>query len=132
MSRRDPGRPEDRARAEEGSSTVLALAVVAAVLTLTVGGLAVLGSLRAVHVARSAADLAALAAAGQLQEGSGRGAACARARRIATSHDARVTACEVAGSGEVTVTATAPIRGRLAGVGPSTATGRARAGPAPW
>lgn len=126
-----------RAAEEAGSSTVLALGIIAIVLSVSIGALAVLGALRAVHVARSAADLAALAAAGSHQElaeqaeRAGPDAHCAQAARIASRQGARVTVCEIDRGGVVTVTTAVPISPRLFGAGPDTAQGRARAGPAP-
>ncbi len=120
-----------RARGEVGSSTVLALGLIAVLLTLTMAALAVLGAVRAVHVARSAADLAALAGAVVHQRTPDASAACAEAGRIARRHDAEVVSCEVGAGGQVTVTTSVAIRHRLAGVGPDHAEGRARAGPAP-
>lgn len=122
MGRRD-------VRDDRGSSTVLALGVIAVMLSLMVAGLAVLSAVHAAHVARSSADLAALAGAIEYQERSTRGAACAEARRIARGHGARLVSCGVAGRGVVTVTTSVPIAHRLVGVGPTHAEGRARAGP---
>lgn len=118
-------------RSEVGSSTVLALGLIAALLTLTVAALAVLGAVRAVHVARSSADLAALAGAVVHQRSPGTSGACAEAGRIALRHGAEVVSCEVTAGGQVTVTTSVAIRHRLAGIGPDRAEGRARAGPAP-
>lgn len=122
MSGRDIG--DDR-----GSSTVLALGLIAVMLSLMIGGLAVLSAVRAAHVARSSADLAALAGATEYQETRVRGAACAEARRIARRHGSRQVSCSVTSGGVVTVTTSVPITHRLAGVGPDHAEGRARAGP---
>jgi len=107
----------------------MALGLIALLLTITVAALAVLSAVRAAHVARSSADLAALAAAVVHQEDPGRVAACAEAERIARRHDVELVACAVGARGEVTVTVSAPITHRLAGVGPDHAEGRARAGP---
>lgn len=129
---RDPGARRhvrrDRGRDESGSATVLALAVIVAVLTVTIGGLAVLGALRAVHVARSSADLAALAAAGHFQQHADPVVACAEARRIARRQSAHVLGCRIDAGGVATVTTSAPITGGLP-LGPEAAQGHARAGP---
>lgn len=122
-------RPE--LRGEAGSSTVLAVGLIAALLTVTLGALAVLGTVRAAHLARSAADLSALAGAIEYQQRPDAGAACVEAGRVAARHDVVVLACEAAGGGEVTVTVSARIPLRLGGVGPDHAEGRARAGPSP-
>lgn len=118
-------------RDERGSSTVMALGIIAVLLTVTVGALAVLGAMRAAHLARSAADLAALAGAVVYQQVLDDSAACAESERIARRHDAQVVTCEVGAGGEVTVTTSVRITPRVAGVGPDRAEGRARAGPAP-
>lgn len=114
---------------ERGSSTVLAVGLVVAMLSVTLAASAVLSAVRSAHVARSAADLAALAGAIQLQESSDAGAACGEAARVAARHDARVLSCRVGASGDVTVTVATSIPLRLAGMGPDHAEGRARAGP---
>ncbi|WP_277452860.1 Rv3654c family TadE-like protein [Janibacter sp. DB-40] len=119
-----------RGTGEGGSATVLAVGVIAALLTVTLGALVVLGAVRSVHVARSAADLGALAAAGHFQVHADPAAACREADRIARRHEARVLDCSVGDLGVVTVTASVPIRPHLAGVGPDRAEGTARAGPA--
>lgn len=114
---------------ESGSSTVLAVGLIAAVLTVTVGALAVLGVMRSAHMARSAADLAALAAAGHYQSRADPILACGQAREVARRQKAMVVHCEVDATGVVTVTTSVPISHRLVGVGPQVAEGRARAGP---
>lgn len=124
MKSSDPG-------AERGSSTVSAVGLIAVLLTITLAALAVLSAVRAAHVARSAADLSALAGAIQLQQAFDPEAACAEAGRVAALHEVRVLACEVGDAGDVTVTVSAGIPLRLGGVGPDHAEGRARAGPEP-
>ena len=118
-------------RDERGSSTVLAVGLIAVLLTVILAALAVLSAVRAAHIARSAADLSALAAAIQLQQSADGQGACAEARRVAGRHDARVITCDVGGGGAVTVTVSARIPLRLGGVGPDHAEGEARAGPVP-
>ena len=124
MARRDH-------RDDAGSSSVVAVGLVALLLTLTVASLAVLSAVRAAHVARSSADLAALAGAVVHQQSADPTAACAEAERIALRHDVEMVECAVGAGGVVTVTASAPITHRLAGVGPERAQGVARAGPDP-
>lgn len=134
MARHETGRPGGGRRPgsvrddESGSATVLALGVILAVLTVTIAGLAVLGALRAVHVARSSADLAALAAAGHFQQHADPVAACTEARRIARGQSVQVIGCRVGAGGVARVTTSAPITGGLS-LGPEAAQGRARAGP---
>lgn len=122
MPRRDPAN-------DRGSSTVLAVGLIAVLLTVTLAALAVLSAVRAAHVARSTSDLAALAGAIEYQQSTDASAACAEVARVAALHDVQVLTCEVGGGGEVTVTTSAPISLRLGGVGPDHAEGRARAGP---
>lgn len=122
------GQPVRRRHDESGSATVLALGVIVAVLTVTIGGLAVLGALRAVHVARSSADLAALAAAGHFQQHTDPVAACAQARRIARRQSAQVVGCSIDVAGVASVTTSVPITGGPV-LGPEAAQGQARAGP---
>lgn len=123
--------PRPDLHGDRGSATVLAVGIIAVALTVTLGGLWVLSAVRAAHVARASADLAALAAAGRYQELPEAEQACAEARRIAGRHATEVSDCSVEGTGIVTVTTTAPIGLRLAGAGPERAEGRARAGPEP-
>lgn len=125
LARRTARRGHD----ESGSATVLALGVIVAVLTVTIGGLAVMGSLRSVHVARSAADLAALAAAGDFQQHADPVGACRAARRIARGQAAQLVGCTIDARGIATVTTSVPISHHVAGLGPDAAEGRARAGP---
>jgi secretion/DNA translocation related TadE-like protein len=110
---------------ERGSGTVLVLAVIAVVLTVLGGAMALGSTLIARHRAASAADLAALAAADRVLEGSV--SACAAAAVIVAEHAAELVECRLAGDiVEVTVAVALPVT--LQGLGPATA--RARAGPA--
>lgn len=99
-----------------GSIAVVATVLIAALLLSS----AILASARA----RSAADLAALAGARQLIDGSGQHAACAVAARLAHLNGGTVTRCANRGEIiEVTVTVR-PAQGV-----PGMARARARAGP---
>ena len=112
-------------RREDGSASVLVVALVA-VLGL-VGGALVSVALAVVarHRADAASDLAALAAAGRALDG--QAAACAAAREVALGGGGRVVVCRlVGGTAVVTVEVRPP--GRLAVLGPARST--ARAGPA--
>ncbi len=126
-------RPTSSAAAEAGSASVLAVGMVMmlCVCTLVV---AVLGSL-AVGQRRvsSAADLAALAAAGAVQRAQD---GCAAAASVAASNEAELTDCRVDGE-VVTVRVSREVPGAFgwralltveARAGPGTAAGRA--GPA--
>jgi secretion/DNA translocation related TadE-like protein len=113
------GLPDDA-----GSATVLLLAVIAVVLTLTVSGLLLSSAVLASHRARAAADLAALAAAGALLQGEPSHAACQAAARVATANDGRMQRCVALGQ-EVRISVAVPAGVRGLGV----ATARSRAGP---
>ena len=81
-------------RGEGGSATVVALALLG-LLVLVGAALGVVTAMVHAHrQAQSAADLAALAAAGTLARG---GDACMSAARIAVANHARLHACEVHG-----------------------------------
>nr|WP_078606740.1 Rv3654c family TadE-like protein [Streptomyces flavidovirens] len=107
-------------RSDQGAATVLAVAVVAVLGVVFAGVLAMGQAVVARHRAGGAADLAALAAAGQWMRGEA--AACGWAAEVAAAQEVRLVRCSV--SGEISdVTAEA-------GTGPYSATVRARAGPA--
>jgi secretion/DNA translocation related TadE-like protein len=100
------------------------LAVIAAVLTLTVSGLLLSGAVLASHRARAAADLAALAAAGALLQGEPAAAVCQSAEVVATANHGRLQRCLAVGM-DVWITIAVPAGIRGLGV----ATARSRAGP---
>jgi secretion/DNA translocation related TadE-like protein len=105
---------------------VVAVAMMAVLLAITVGGVYVGSAVIARHRAQAAADLAALAAAAHLADGTA--AACTQASAVAHAMRTAVTECEVEDL-DVVVTVDAPLAfGRLA-IGPARAT--ARAGPTP-
>jgi secretion/DNA translocation related TadE-like protein len=110
---------------ERGLGTILVLTVVALLLAVLGGVLALGQTLIARHRAASAADLAALAAADRALEGSA--AACAAAAAIAAEHAAAITRCRLDGE-IVEVTAAVVLPSALRALGPAMA--RARAGPA--
>ena len=120
-------RPAHRSGREEGSGSVVVLAVAA----VAVGALLVVSALGAAVVARhraeSAADLAALAGA-DVVLGRAPGDPCGRAAGVVAAHGAAVGGCAVAADGSVTVTATVALPGAFAGLGSARA--RARAGQA--
>jgi secretion/DNA translocation related TadE-like protein len=104
---------------------VLAATMIAALLAVTVGAVYLGAAVAARHRAQAAADLGALAAAGQLA--AGHTAACTRAAAVATAMGAVLARCEAVDLDVVVaVEVTIPI-GRFA-VGPARAV--ARAGPA--
>lgn len=110
---------------ESGQSTVAALGIIGALLASSVGALDLARAVSTAHVARSAADLAALAGAGASVRGSGAGGACVQAAHVASINHAVAVACVVQldGSLRVTVTATS------GGPWPRRARASARAGP---
>jgi secretion/DNA translocation related TadE-like protein len=96
-----------------------------ALILAVVGAAMVVGSaVIARHRAQSAADLAALAAAGRLAEG--QSAACGWAVSVADQMNARVTACAVEA---LDVTVTVDVDAALGRWGLGTARAAARAGP---
>jgi secretion/DNA translocation related TadE-like protein len=110
---------------DRGLGTVFVLAIMAILLTVLGGTLALGQTLIARHRAASAADLAALAGVDRALEGSA--TACAAAAAIAAEHNTELIGCDVDGH-VVAVTAAVPLPAGLRAVGPATA--RARAGPA--
>jgi secretion/DNA translocation related TadE-like protein len=110
---------------DRGSATVWVL-VLAAVLGLVAAASVLVGvAVVARHRAASAADLAALAAAGRAVTGDP--SACATAADVARANAAELTACHV-GPGAI-VEVEVAIAVRLGGAGVHTAVGRSRAGP---
>ena len=110
-------------REDTGAATVLAAALVAVVVAITLGGVWVGGAAVARHRAQAAADLAAIAAAGRLPLGPD--AACAQARTIAAAMGAAVSGCDIQNL-DVVVAVTVRPGGRITGE----ARAAARAGPA--
>ncbi|MFF0597083.1 Rv3654c family TadE-like protein [Streptomyces antibioticus] len=108
-----------RGRGDEGSATVLSLAVIA-VLCVVFGALLAYGQVVVIrHRAAGGADLAALAAADHWADGERD--ACARAGRVARAQGVRLVRCAVVGEISDVTAAT--------GQGPFRAEVRARAGP---
>lgn len=109
---------------ERGSGTVLIAGIVGAAVLLFGAGAALASAQLASGRARTAADLAALAAAGstvRLEPVAG----CAAAATVARANGARTTRCTDLGGGDFEViVAVRPGLGRL-----GEATARARAGP---
>jgi secretion/DNA translocation related TadE-like protein len=115
----------ERMRGERGSATVLVAGMVVVLMMLVVLGLQIGGAVLTRHRVAAAADLAALAAAGQLAAGSDH--ACERARQVAERMSVTTTACRVVErEAYVSVTARPPGWAALSG----TANVHARAGPA--
>ncbi|WP_370117783.1 Rv3654c family TadE-like protein [Streptacidiphilus sp. MAP12-33] len=114
---------------DAGSATIWLLALLGLVAFAATAALAVAGAIAARHRAESAADLAALAAAGRLLLDPGQ--ACAEAASIASAQGATLQACVIRAdaledSVEVDVSVPSP-GGLVPGLPP--ARGRARAGP---
>ena len=104
-------------RPEQGSAGLLlcGVVVVAAVLVLGLGRLA--GGVKALSAAQTAADAAALAAAGELAAGRTAGHAERIASLTAAANGARLLRCECAGPAvTVHVTVTLPFSGPASGL----------------
>ena len=99
--------------------------MIAVLLGITGGAACVGAAVIARHRAQSAADLAALAAAGRLADGVD--AACVQAATVVTAMRANITRCDVDALDVVVVVDVSITLGRF-GVGPARAV--ARAGPA--
>lgn len=80
---------------DRGSASVLALAVVGMVVALLAAGLLIGAVAVAGQSARTAADLAALAAAGRVTTGQSVQEACSVAAEVAQDNGARITGCAV-------------------------------------
>lgn len=121
---REPDR-KGRGERDRGSATVMVLAVVAVMLSMTLGALSVVSAVVASHRARAAADLAALAAAAAFVRGEPSGLACGRGADVAARNGVRLAACR--GRPDLSVELVVQVDAGMAGVG--TATARSRAGP---
>lgn len=87
--------PARAAGSDRGSASILAVGVVAGLAAVLVTALVLMSVLVAGQQARTAADLAALAGAGQVALGAGQGPACAAADAAALRHGAMVHSCEL-------------------------------------
>ncbi|MDU0314123.1 histidine kinase [Phycicoccus sp. M110.8] len=112
---------------DRGSGTVLMVAVVALVFLLTVAGVAVASAVLAVHRARAAADLGALAGAVVLAQGESSSSACGAARAVAARNGAVLLDCGAGADGSVVVRAATRVTLGLPGQ-PRAASASARAG----
>ncbi len=118
------GRRRGRPRNDEGAATVWAAGLLLLVTFVALALAGVGGVLVAHRQSQAAADLAALAAAGALQDG---GDACGIAAAIAARNGATLVDCRQEGD-DVVVTTRVTAEGVPAG--PWHLDGRARAGPA--
>lgn len=113
-------------QSEEGSGTVLALAIIAALLVVTVVIAGLIGVVSANRKASAAADLSALAAA-DAYRGLTEGDPCAVAADLAERHGAHLESCTFPDRPEtVEVTVAVPVAGPMGALGPARV--RARAG----
>ncbi len=113
-------------RPEEGSGTVLALTIIAALLVVTVVIAGLIGVVSANRRASAAADLSALAAA-DAYRGLTEGDPCAVAADLAERHGAHLESCTFPDRPEtVEVTVAVPVAGPMGVLGPARV--RARAG----
>ena len=111
---------------EEGSGTVLALTIIAALLVVTVVIAGLIGVVSANRRASAAADLSALAAA-DAYRGLTEGDPCAVAADLAERHGAHLESCTFPDRPEtVEVTVAVPVTGPMGMLGPARV--RARAG----
>lgn len=111
---------------EEGSGTVLALTIIAALLVVTVVIAGLIGVVSANRRASVAADLSALAAA-DAYRGLTEGDPCAVAADLAKLHGAQLESCTFPDRPEtVEVTVAVPVAGPMGMLGPARV--RARAG----
>ena len=111
---------------EEGSGTVLALTIIAALLVVTVVIAGLIGAVSANRRASAAADLSALAAA-DAYRGLTEGDPCAVAADLAARHGAQLESCTFPDRPEtVEVTVAVPVAGPMGMLGPARV--RARAG----
>ena len=119
--------PGQVARVESGSATVLTVAAIGAVTVVLAGVLVVAATVRDVHRARAAADLAALAAAGALATG---GAVdCGVGASVAAANGGVLSQCASRADGSVVVTVAVERRWPVGWVGlPAQVSARARAG----
>ena len=119
-----PGRPErERARPERGSASLLVVGLTGVLLLIGMAATFVVATAAAHRRAQGAADLAALAAAAALQQGSD---PCGAAGRFAGANGASLTGCQVLGEDVLVQVAVAGPRFLDHGWEP---VGRARAGP---
>ena len=122
----DPKAASENQRPEEGSGTVLALTIIAALLVLTVVIAGLIGVVSANRRASAAADLSALAAA-DAYRGLTEGDPCAVAADLAKLHGAQLESCTFPDRPEtVEVTVAVPVAGPMGMLGPARV--RARAG----
>ena len=120
------GQDDGPVRRDRGSGTVLVLGAIAVLVAMTVGALLVVSAVVAAHRAQSAADLAALAAAGALVRGQSPPSACATGAGVATRNGGRLATCSAGADLSVEVAVDMPASAAHIG----TATARSRAGPA--
>ncbi len=121
-----PKATSENQRPEEGSGTVLALTIIAALLVVTVVIAGLIGVVSANRRASAAADLSALAAA-DAYRGLTEGDPCAVAADLAARHGAHLESCTFPDRPEtVEVTVAVPVAGPMGMLGPARV--RARAG----
>ncbi|MDQ6937644.1 MAG: flp pilus-assembly TadE/G-like family protein [Actinomycetota bacterium] len=131
-----PWRPlgADDQRGDRGAASLWVLGAGVLVLTTALLVATRTAAVTARHRAGTAADLAALAAAGQIGRTADSAAICRRAAEIAQADGARLTTCtaQLAADGRSgTVRVEVTISLRLAGLGPRPVSARARAGRLP-
>jgi secretion/DNA translocation related TadE-like protein len=110
---------------EQGSATVVAVAMIAVLMAIVLGIMVFGMAVVARHRAQAVADLAALAAAGRIVAGAA--AACSAAQAVAGAMRATVSGCRVE---ELDVVVGVNVAVELGRWGVGTAEAQARAGPA--
>lgn len=120
----------NRVRDEQGSGTVVSVALVVIALILTGAILLWVAATDASMKAATAADLAALAAA-DTARGLRPGSPCAVAQGLASANHAQLVQCEVESTGTVGITVSVPVSFQTLGITLYSATARARAGAPP-
>ena len=122
-----PKATSEKQRPEEGSGTVLALTIIAALLVVTVVIAGLIGVVSANRRASAAADLSALAAA-DAYRGLTEGDPCAVAADLAERHGAHLESCTFPDRPEtVEVTVAVPVAGPMGMLGPARVHARAGA-----
>ncbi|QFG67599.1 hypothetical protein FY030_01625 [Ornithinimicrobium pratense] len=86
---------EGSGSSDSGSASILAVGVIGGLAALLMAALTLAAVLIAGQQARTAADLSALAGAGQVVIGAGRDRVCAEADGVAASNGARLESCEL-------------------------------------
>lgn len=88
-----PSRPPSPARDDTGAATLLAAILIAALVSITLGGVQIGSAVVARHRAQAGADMSALAAAMWLPQGAA--SACRQAAAVSHAMGAQLSRCDV-------------------------------------